>query len=224
MFGYSTHKLKIRADSKHQLPSEFLRSLFLRSSTLGPGSLSASEEFTIASSSSHKPKPTHKRRSGPRAASIATNPKVQQNVFQRSFSYPTESPRSINPSPSPVLNPPNVDPLHADVQRPSLRPQGVRTDPSPSLARNLSLDALGFPNALVIAGLENVSVPAQRALLQVLSDQTVVLDDQDGDWAWNLPEGFIIVYVCVADPRERPMIHKSLVSAFSEKLCLGRFI
>jgi hypothetical protein len=29
--------------------------------------------------------------------------------------------------------------------------------------------------------------------------------------SWNLPEGFIVVYVCPLDPRERPAIHKSLV-------------
>jgi hypothetical protein len=80
------------------------------------------------------------------------------------------------------------------------------------LARHFSLDGLSFPGALVITGLENAGVPAQRALLQVLSDKRAVLDDQDGDWVWNLPEGFIVVYVCVADPRERPPIHKSLVS------------
>jgi len=66
----------------------------------------------------------------------------------------------------------------------------------------------------VISGLENASMPAQRALSQVLSEKTIILDDYDGDWVWNLPKGFIVVYVCVADPRERPAIHKSLVSLF----------
>ena len=28
---------------------------------------------------------------------------------------------------------------------------------------------------------------------------------------WNLPDGFIVIYVCAFDPREPPSIHKSLV-------------
>jgi hypothetical protein len=65
---------------------------------------------------------------------------------------------------------------------------------------------------LVVTGLEDASIPAQRALLNVLSEKRVILEDDEGEWVWNLPEGFIVVYVCVADPRERPAIHKSLVS------------
>jgi len=102
-----------------------------------------------------------------------------------------------------------VDVSNGSPQRPSIRPPGEHTDPSPTLT---NLDALTLPNALVITGLENAGVPAQRALLKVLSEKRVILNDGDGDWVWNLPEEFIMVYVCVADPRERPAIHKSLVS------------
>jgi hypothetical protein len=31
---------------------------------------------------------------------------------------------------------------------------------------------------------------------------------------WNLPDGFIVIYVCAFDPREPPPIHKSLVRFF----------
>ena len=50
----------------------------------------------------------------------------------------------------------------------------------------------------------------QRALSDVLSEKRVVLEGQD-DGVWNLPEGFITVYVCPWNARERPAIHKTLV-------------
>ena len=36
-------------------------------------------------------------------------------------------------------------------------------------------------------------------------------EDADYDGVWNTPEGFITVYVCPWNPRERPNIHKTLV-------------
>lgn len=38
------------------------------------------------------------------------------------------------------------------------------------------------------------------------------LEDEDG--VWNLPDGFIMVYVCPWDARERPAVHKSLVRSY----------
>jgi hypothetical protein len=68
----------------------------------------------------------------------------------------------------------------------------------------------------VISGLENATVQSQRALTRVLAEKRVVLEDEDGDEGfdevWNLPEGFIMVYVCPIDARERPAIHRTLVS------------
>ena len=92
----------------------------------------------------------------------------------------------------------------------------------------------------MVSGLEHAGFAAQRALIQVLADNRVVLEggpDLDhGRFAqrreftrnkgkmkeedhsdietgtWNLPDGFIVVYVCPLDPRERPAIHKTLVS------------
>ena len=107
---------------------------------------------------------------------------------------------------------PGVDSLKTDLQRPVLRPPGVHTDPTPSLQRRLGYDALTLPSALVITGLEDAGVRSQRAFLKVLPEKRVILEDDEGEWVWNLPEGFIVVYVCVADPKERPAIHKSLVS------------
>jgi hypothetical protein len=71
-----------------------------------------------------------------------------------------------------------------------------------------------FPKALVMSGIEHASAQSQRALINMLNDRQVVLH-KGGDETpsvHNLPEGFILVYVCAADSRERPAIHKTLVS------------
>ncbi|KAJ7282963.1 hypothetical protein C8J57DRAFT_1297132 [Mycena rebaudengoi] len=62
---------------------------------------------------------------------------------------------------------------------------------------------------------------ALRALTRVLAEKRVVLEDdgfsdEDGyDEVWNLPEGFIMVYVCPIDAHERPTIHKTLLDKFA---------
>lgn len=74
-----------------------------------------------------------------------------------------------------------------------------------------------LPQALVISGLHHASRLSQCALAQVLSEKRVVLDKNPGqitadeDGVWNLPEGFLVIYVCPFDSRERPAIHKTLV-------------
>ena len=88
---------------------------------------------------------------------------------------------------------------------------------------NGTLSAL--PKAVVVSGLEHTTTPSQRALMRVLTERRVVLsgydDDDDAmssgrdpdseDGVWNLPEGFIMVYVCKLDPHERPAILNGLV-------------
>lgn len=192
VFGYPTNKLKIRPDAKkHQTPNDFMRSVFLRP----PSSPAPCSPNTNNDLQSHRA--THRGRSR-----LATNTKTQ-HLLLRSLSYPVVEPTA---APSDLKSP---DPSGADLQYPLLHPLGV---PSPSLAHDPSLEPPTLPNALVISGLENAGLHAQRALLKVLSEKTVVLDGHDGEGSlWNLPECFIVVYVCVADPRERPAIHKSLV-------------
>jgi hypothetical protein len=67
------------------------------------------------------------------------------------------------------------------------------------------------PRAVVITGLECAGNPAQRTLLQALSDQSFVLED-DPETVWRLPPDFMVVYVCANDGWERPKIHPSLVN------------
>lgn len=225
MFGYQVHKAKIKPDTKCQTPSDFLRALFLppNATPISPNS-PADDLSTLG----HKSRTTHKRRVESRSSSAAKlSSSFQSHSMHRSFSHHQESPvaalSSVAASTSdsksafffdsaakPETRP--RDPSIVSTQRPPLRPTGVNTDPAPIISRQLSLDTLVLPRILVISGLENVGVPAQKALLKVLTDNRLTLEDIEGDWVWNLPEGFMIVYVCAIDPRERPGIHKSLVS------------
>ncbi|KAF9073617.1 hypothetical protein BDP27DRAFT_1417088 [Rhodocollybia butyracea] len=93
-----------------------------------------------------------------------------------------------------------------------------------------------LPGALVISGLENASIASQRTLVDVLTERRVVLEDDieirgknyrhstksatDTDTTnmssvWPLPQGFLLVYVCSLDERERPPIHKPLLDKFA---------
>ena len=86
----------------------------------------------------------------------------------------------------------------------------------------VTTDAPRIPTALVVTGLEHASDMSQRALVCVLAEGRIILPKTAGgdEWpseeeeAWDLPEDFIMVYVTSWDPRERPAIHKSLVSTF----------
>lgn len=84
--------------------------------------------------------------------------------------------------------------------------------------------SLQLPRAIVISGLENTSLSSQRALAQILAEKCISLDDfhgdsrpQDGpheldsDHSTCLPDDFILVYICLIDPRERPNLHHALV-------------
>ena len=82
------------------------------------------------------------------------------------------------------------------------------------MASVISSDSPSLPKAVVISGLEYAGTPAQRALLQALSDQSFVLED-DPETVWRLPPDFIVVYVCANDAWERPKIHPSLVNRFT---------
>ena len=79
------------------------------------------------------------------------------------------------------------------------------------MASLMSSDSPSLPKAVVITGLEFAGTPAQRTLLQALSDQSFVLED-DPETVWKLPPDFMVAYVCANDAWERPKIHPSLVN------------
>lgn len=77
-----------------------------------------------------------------------------------------------------------------------------------------ALKDLWLPSAVVLTGLEHSSAPCHRALLRTLLENRIIFgeDSEDAKPSFGeLPEDFILVYVCPFDPRERPSIHKSLV-------------
>lgn len=155
----------------------------------------------------------YKRRSGSRTSSVATRPKLQRQSVKRSFSYPTEALHL--PAIATISSSLPDSGLFSDHPHQPLHSLGIQTDPVPLSTRS-SAEPANLPRALVISGLENVQGLSQRALLKVLSEKQVVLDDNDENWICKLPPGFIVIYVCAADPRERPEIHKSLVSTHSD--------
>ena len=99
------------------------------------------------------------------------------------------------------------------------------SDPLPS-RRKKPLHPKQLPRALVISGLEYATDLTQRSFANVLSEKQVILESKhsrfaaetnrqtetdDDDGAWSLPDGFITVYVCPLNARDRPCIHKTLV-------------
>ncbi|KAF8149483.1 hypothetical protein B0H34DRAFT_188768 [Crassisporium funariophilum] len=132
-------------------------------------------------------------------------------------------PRPIYPHETPGLQHSHTDPLPLPAKR-------KRVTSQPKIQ-------LQLPVALVISGLENATDSTQRSLAKVLAERKVVLegkkdgihrmaeetkqfgdgtssnDDEDG--VWKLPAGFITVYVCPINSRERPAIHKTLLDKFA---------
>ncbi|KAH6897532.1 hypothetical protein BKA70DRAFT_1315941, partial [Coprinopsis sp. MPI-PUGE-AT-0042] len=73
------------------------------------------------------------------------------------------------------------------------------------------------PRALVVSGLEKTGEPLQRALAEALSDKFkpdgFVPDDEDEEENnWPLPPGFIMIYICPVDAKERPQFIGNLVA------------
>ena len=118
----------------------------------------------------------------------------------------------------PVLKP---RPVYPNV--PIILPHSY-SDPLPA-RRKRPLHPKQLPHALVISGLEYATDLTQRTFANVLSEKQVILESKqkvtpetsrqteidDDDGPWNLPDGFITVYVCPLNARDRPRIHKTLV-------------
>ncbi|KAK0240754.1 hypothetical protein EDD85DRAFT_816102 [Armillaria nabsnona] len=262
LFGVVTHKLRIRRpDSEPQysafrqtVANPFLRSLFLPGTPSSSSTLSSIDDIGTAGIPASK---TEKRRSGSRSTT-----KRKSRHYSRSSSFAND-----------LVNAPSLSPTspHSDLYEDKLRSvpstiSGKETTASNPFASGYSphsptfvhsfLDSAPFqesrdlkfaqiPNAVVLSGLENASLPSQRALIKVLAEKRVVLDSQgieverssthgtemkqpmgtsslyDGleddemDGVWNLPDGFMLIYVCPMNTRERPAIHKNLLDHFS---------
>ncbi|KAI0675401.1 hypothetical protein C8Q78DRAFT_1012230 [Trametes maxima] len=109
----------------------------------------------------------------------------------------------------------------------SVRPQ--KSTPVSERASELGQAPSALPRAVVVSGLEHTTMPAQRALMRVLTERRIIMDgygdDEDGDstsrgieaedGTWNQPEGFVMVYVCKTDPHERPAVLRGLLDKFA---------
>ncbi|OBZ70852.1 hypothetical protein A0H81_09222 [Grifola frondosa] len=96
----------------------------------------------------------------------------------------------------------------------------VQGSPDSDNGGETGLTSLIMPKAVVVSGLELAGMPAQRALLQVLLERKLVIEESEDDdgmdgGTWNLPDGFIMVYVCKWDPQERPPLLRGLLDKFA---------
>lgn len=234
IFNLPTHRLKIRSQlSTRSNATSINTSLFLRSLFLPPGSslnrTSHDESFSEYSGlknishhrqGSHSRSTKHKKiRSVPNnfAAAVHTHGNTEPLLMSGSGPIP-EIMTSTFAASDPVLGP------RAD--EPTKLPHSY-SDPLPARRKRPSQSKLPLqlPHALVISGLEYTTDLTQRAFAKVLVERQVVLENNrlaeetnsrktetDDDYgAWNLPDGFITVYVCPLNARERPPIHKTLV-------------
>ncbi|KAK0448697.1 hypothetical protein EV421DRAFT_1705812 [Armillaria borealis] len=237
LFGVVAHKLRIRRpDSEPQhsafrqtIANPFLRSLFLPGTPSSSSTLSSIDDTGTAGIPVSK---AERRRSGSRSTT-----KRKSRHYSRSSSFAND-----------LVNAPSLSPTspHSDLYEDKLRSvpstiSGKETTASNPFASGYSphsptfvhsfLDSAPFqesrdlkfaqiPNAVVLSGLENASLPSQRALIKVLAEKRVILDsqeieDEEMDGLWNLPDGFMLIYVCPMNTRERPAIHKNLLDHFS---------
>ncbi|KIY53088.1 hypothetical protein FISHEDRAFT_55440 [Fistulina hepatica ATCC 64428] len=223
-------------------PEYFLKSLFLpptglaRSPSPGPGtrkdslSRSNSKRGHVRHSHSRTPSRTLSLNNGP-----VTNFRSMSDLDLSIGHPPPSTRRGTSPS-TPVYYTPR-----ASTSSSRLPADNTVTNPFASFGSITSVAALEvpeatveLPQALVISGLEHAHDSSQKALTRVLSERQVVLSTPLAEplvrsrsasplesnvgsrrYQYNLPEPFILVYVCPLDPHERPGVHKSLLDKFS---------
>lgn len=260
VFGFPTHKYKAKHDlnvlNKRQpldqhvqeQPTDFLRKLFFREKP--PFRHSASGDR------GHRDRA---RRSGggpvPRRSSTLPTTSPTESAFHSTPALPSpmhtrESTADSQTDATSVASSRRVPLSPASTLR--MRPHAPRMQTEPTAVRRLpDVQAVpipiadshrsashasvpSLPKALVMSGLENVQIPAQRLLLRVLQDRRVIIDGEHphgtqphdfgtvaAEATWDLPEDFFMIYVCPLDPHERPPILETLVSRCIGKLSLS---
>ncbi|KAJ7134975.1 hypothetical protein C8R43DRAFT_1021706 [Mycena crocata] len=218
VFGLPTHKLKIRPRSAHPAQTSggnFLRSLFLP----WTASVDSQDETLPAKSTGSSRNRTRNNATWTRSSTKKPrrNPNPNELLGGTTTSNPFGDSHEFLPSTSSSV----VNPFSTAPKPPKARAPLPHTfsDPTPIRPRSIGLFNLQ-PRALVVSGLEYAALPSQRALSRALAEKRVVLDGEDGDdgyddEVWNLPDNFMMVYVCAIDARERPAIHKSLLDKFA---------
>ncbi|KAG1869776.1 hypothetical protein C8R48DRAFT_699681 [Suillus tomentosus] len=214
VFGYITHKLRCHADAKSQTPAKFLRSLFIPPPPV------------IAADGSVSPQHRHHR------SSVTVH--SRKSSFPMSMSFSSDVTRPIQHTSqlaSDDLTASADGGPFTDTRRMSTR-LSLHTEPSvPNIGSSgnvaihrrrtshVNSDMLKIPSAIVVSGLEHASLPAQRAVLRTLAEKKLVVSDIhseiESELQLDLPDDFIMVYVCRLDPHERPPIYNSLLDWFA---------
>ncbi|KAJ7268660.1 hypothetical protein B0H12DRAFT_1095966 [Mycena haematopus] len=212
VFGFPTHKLKVRpplSSPTHRSAAPFLRSLFL------PWTASVESQDETLSSKNTIGSRNRTRNNATWARSLSKKPRRSQSELVGTTSSNPFGDDGFSSASSSMINPFGTVPRPAAARGPL--PHAF-SDPTPLRPKSERAPALQ-PRALVISGLENATLQSQRGLSRALAEKRVVLEDEDGDEGydevWNLPDGFIMVYVCPIDARERPPIHKTLLDKFA---------
>ncbi|KAF8210666.1 hypothetical protein K438DRAFT_166701 [Mycena galopus ATCC 62051] len=209
VFGFPTHKLKVRAPSSSSpTRAPFLRSLFL------PWTAPVESQDEAHSSKNTMSSRIRTRNNATWARSLSKKPRRSQSELVGTASSNPFGDDGLSSASSSVINPFGTVPRPTKARGPL--PHAF-SDPTP--LRPKSAATALQPRALVISGLEHATLPSQRGLSRALAEKRVVLEDEDGDEdydeVWNLPDGFIMVYVCPIDTHERPPIHKTLLDKFA---------
>ncbi|KAG2135486.1 hypothetical protein DEU56DRAFT_807276 [Suillus clintonianus] len=214
VFGYITHKLRCHVDAKSQTPAKFLRSLFLPppAAIATDGSISSPHRHHRSSTTVHSRKssfPMSSSFSSDIARSIQrTSQLASDDLTAGTDGGPFTETRSMSTRLS----------LQTEPSVPNFGSSG-NTTINARHASHVSPDVPKIPSAIVVSGLEHASLPAQRAVLRTLAEKKLVVADNHSDnepeLLLDLPDDFIMVYVCRLDPHERPPIYTSLLDWFA---------
>lgn len=220
MFGLTTHKAKIKCK---QLPTAFLQQLFF--GTSGNHSSGASGSRPSSAKTPSRGRPSSGQSSNGRRQSASyhrTSPVLSRELTLSSGQPGRGHEQQTSASSDDALASPSLG-----SSRRLLQPHRAQTSPAKLSfgaddGRTIvsTASASSVPQALVVSGLENVGVPAQRALMHVLSKRLVELDEEAYEaedtaigecGVWPLPPNFITVYVCAINATDRPGVLSGLV-------------
>jgi hypothetical protein len=218
VFGYPAHQVGLRG---RETPTAALSKLFLEVAPAQRSSRPPAPIPIIRSASGNSSSSAHVHSSA-RVASYGATSSISTR-FQQSSSkeyafsahFESEDAETLASSRRPFRQQASTD----------MRSTKTAQSSSISVPAPTPVSTSNPPRALVVTGLEKTGLPVQRALLQVLTDGRIELDEDayTNDDAplgavgvWPLPDDFIFIYVCESDPRERPNIHRGLVSFVHE--------
>ncbi|EIW83252.1 hypothetical protein CONPUDRAFT_152283 [Coniophora puteana RWD-64-598 SS2] len=191
-------------------PSDsFRRSSSYPSETTSPTSPTAGSIYAPSVSTAHA--------SGPRRITSPDRPGLLSPGME-SHTAPAVPTITYSPPPGPLA------PLHPSQSVNSAHVRTRTASTTNSTAARFGMPVMvpaELPQAVVVSGLEHIGIAAQRDVVQTLRTRELVMevvDDETGQLKKvkrKLRDGFIVVYVCRLDPRERPMIYKSLLDHFA---------